>query len=200
MTEVMSMQKVMVTEVRTQLSRFQTITPVNSLMALKWCTKYHRRCALLFLKVICQILRSRETKKIFDFDPNWAFPSLLQFEFTDVYEMMLNRTGALLFSKVLCQILRSQGTKKLLISTRIESFRTVTPGWIHPWLWNNAQSLTWYRRGALLFIRSSIKFQGHTGWKITRPVVAIKSLRFAFVCVCVLPWFGGGALSSSVFI
>ena len=33
--------------------------------------------------------------------------------------------------------------------------------------------------------RSSIKFQGHTGWKvddlskITRPVAAIKSLRFA---------------------
>ena len=35
------------------------------------------------------------------------------------------------------------------------------------------------------FLRSSIKFQGHTGWriddlsKITRPVAAIKSLRFA---------------------
>ena len=33
------------------------------------------------------------------------------------------------------------------------------------------------------FSRSSIKFQGHTGWKIvskiTRPVAAIKSLRFA---------------------
>ena len=32
--------------------------------------------------------------------------------------------------------------------------------------WNDAQSLMYYRRGALLFFRSFIKFQGHTGWKI----------------------------------
>ena len=96
----------------------------------------------------------------------------------------------------------------------------LTPVWIHPWLWNDAQSLKSYRRGALFFSkvihqtsrshgtkncqiwlelsvsslwlqfefingfemmhkawhskenmpycfsRSSIKFQGHTGWKI----------------------------------
>ena len=44
------------------------------------------------------------------------------------------------------------------------------------------------------FSRSSIKFQGHTGWKnwlfeanlsqITRPVAAIKSLRFALFFGC----------------
>ena len=49
----------------------------------------------------------------------------------------------------------------------------------------NYTSLMKYIRGALLFFRSSIKFQGHTGWKIddfnkiTRPVAAIISLRFA---------------------
>ena len=31
--------------------------------------------------------------------------------------------------------------KKLPILTWIERFRTVTPVWIHPWLWNDAQSL-----------------------------------------------------------
>ena len=35
--------------------------------------------------------------------------------------------------------------------TQIEHLRTVTPVWIHPWLWNNAQNLTQYRRGPLLF-------------------------------------------------
>ena len=50
-----------VTEVNTQLSRFRTLTPVwihiwqwNN--AHSW--KQHRRCALLFFKVICQISRS----------------------------------------------------------------------------------------------------------------------------------------------
>ena len=40
--------------------------------------------------------------------------------------------------------------KKLPIFTRIECFRTVTQVW-HQWLWNDAQSLMWYRRGAPLF-------------------------------------------------
>ena len=36
---------------------------------------------------------------------------------------------------------------------RTESFRTVTPVWIHQWMWNDAQSLTYCRRGALLFYK-----------------------------------------------
>ena len=31
--------------------------------------------------------------------------------------------------------------KKLPILTQIESFRTVTPIWIHRWIWNDAQSI-----------------------------------------------------------
>ena len=90
---------------------------------------------------------------------------------------------------------------------------TITPVWIHQWLWNDAQSLKWYRRGALMFfkvicqISRSHGTQIHQFWpklsisrlhqilwahgpknwwfgsnlsKITRPVVAIKSLRFAY--------------------
>ena len=47
--------------------------------------------------------------------------------------------------------------KKLPILTWIERFQTVTPIWIHPWLWN---------KGPYYFSRSSIEFQGDTGWKI----------------------------------
>ena len=67
--------KVKLTEVKTQLNRFQTITPVwihiwwwndaQSLMLL-------RRGVLLFFKVICQISKSH-AKTIVDFVPNWAF-------------------------------------------------------------------------------------------------------------------------------
>ena len=40
------------------------------------------------------------------------------------------------------------------------------PVWIHRWIWNDVQSLMLYRRDALFFSRSFIKFQGHTGWSI----------------------------------
>ena len=62
-----------------------------------------------------------------------------------------HRRGALLFFEVIRQITRSHGTKKLPILTQIERFRTVTPIWIHQWLWNVAQSLKQQRRDALLF-------------------------------------------------
>ena len=79
--------------------------------------------------------------------------------------------------------------QKLPILTWIERFRTVTPVWIHRWIWNDAQSLMYYRRGALLFFKVIHQISSSHGlknlWfesnlsKITRPVAAIKSLRFA---------------------
>ena len=81
---VMSMQMV---KVRGQRSMSQRSKPdlaisdcnssLNSHMAMEWCTKLdvaYRRGALWFFKVICQISRSRGTKKIADFDLNWVFP------------------------------------------------------------------------------------------------------------------------------
>ena len=61
---------------------------------------------------------------------------------------------------------QGHAAKKSSILTQIGRFRTVTPVWIHQWLWNDAQSLEQHRRGALLFSRSSAKFQGRTGQKI----------------------------------
>ena len=52
------------------------------------------------------------------------------------------------------------------VTTQLSRFRTVTPVWIHIWWWNDTYSLMLLRRGALLFLRSSVKFQGHTALKI----------------------------------
>ena len=43
--------------------------------------------------------------------------------------------------------------EKSSIFTQIGCFQTVTPVWIHQWLWNDAQSLKYHRRGALLFCK-----------------------------------------------
>ena len=84
MTKVMAMQKVKIRgqrsrsqEVKTQLSHSRTVTPVwiyiwwwndaQSFMLLS-------RGALLFFKVICQILKVIRLKKNRHFDPNWASP------------------------------------------------------------------------------------------------------------------------------
>ena len=45
------------------------------------------------------------------------------------------------------------GQKKIPILTRIERFQTVTLVWIHQWMWNDAQSLTYYRWGVLWFYK-----------------------------------------------
>ena len=70
--------KVKVTEVKTQLNRFRTITPVWIIDHTWWWDDAQslmlpKRGVLLFFKVIHQISRSHGTKKITDFDPNWAF-------------------------------------------------------------------------------------------------------------------------------
>ena len=52
------------------------------------------------------------------------------------------------------------------VNTQLSRFRTLIPVWIHIWQWNHAHSWKQHRRGALLFSRSSVKFQGHTALKI----------------------------------
>ena len=54
------------------------------------------------------------------------------------------------------------------VKTHFSRFRTVAPVWIHIWRWNDAPSLMWHRTEALLFSRSSVKFQGHTAQKNRR--------------------------------
>ena len=64
-----------------------------------------------------------------------------------------------------CKRQRSE-VKVTEVTTQLNRFQTVTPVWIHIWWWNHAYGLMILRRGALLFSRSSVKFQGHTALKI----------------------------------
>ena len=143
-------------------------------------------------------LQGHTAQKIIDFDPNWAFPDCnsslnspmatkwcIELEVAYIYSR-----GALLFFKVIRQILRSHGSKnrrilpKLGVSGQQLQFE-FTDGYemLHK-AWNSKEEVPY------CFPRSSIKFQGHTGQKITdfdpnwafpdyRPVPAFKSLRFA---------------------
>ena len=86
---------------------------LNDAQSLTW----YRRSTLLFFKVIHQFSRSHRTKKITDFNPNWAF-------------------------------------------------QTVTPVWIYPWFEMMHQVWCSIEEVPYCFPRSSVKFQGHTGWKI----------------------------------
>ena len=60
-------------------------------------------------------------------------------------------------------IIKVTPDNKLLILTRIERFCAVTWVWFHRCLWNDKPSLKKHRRDALMFSRSSVKFQGHMG-------------------------------------
>ena len=78
-------------------------------------------------------------KKIGDFDPNWVFPD----SNSSLNSLMVMHWCTKFV--VVCQISRSYGTKNPRILTRIERVRTVTPVWIHWWLWNVAQSFRSHR-------------------------------------------------------
>ena len=110
-------------------------------------------------------------RKIDDFEPYWAFPD---------YNSSLNSPMAMEWCTKLeaawerCPIV-FQGhpsnfkvtlDKKLSILTQIGCFRTITPVWIHWWIWNDAQTWSNIEKVPYCFSRSFIKFQGHTGWKI----------------------------------
>ena len=79
----------------------------------------------------------------------------------NTHSLMWHRRGALLFFKVICRISGSHGTKN----------RRFDPNWAFPGCnsslnWPMAIKLytKWHWTGAL-FLRSSVKFQGHTGQK-----------------------------------
>ena len=123
---------------------------LNWPMALKWCKKlksltYHRRGALLFLKVICQISRSHGTNNR-RFGPNWAFPdcnsrlnSLMALKWCTKLEVAWKRCPNV-FQGHPSNVKVTQDRKSQIL-TRIEHFRTVIPVCIHRWLWKDAKNL-----------------------------------------------------------
>ena len=121
---------------------------LNSPMAMKLCTKLEaawERSPIDFQGHLSNVKVTRDKKlpistrigRFRTVTPVWIHTWLLR----DAQRLMQYRRGALLFFNVICQISRSRRTKKLPILNWIVCFRTVTPVWIHPWLWNDTQSL-----------------------------------------------------------
>ena len=71
----------------------------------------------------------------------------------DGQSLMLLRRGVLLFFQVHPSNFKGTRLKKSSVLTQLWRFRTLTPVWIHPLLWNDAQSLMEHRRCALLFFK-----------------------------------------------
>ena len=63
------------------------------------------------------------------------------------------------------------------VKIQFSRFWTVTPVWIHRWLWNDAQSWKYHRKDPYCFSRSSIEFQGHRGRKIANFFTRIEHFR-----------------------
>ena len=104
---------------------------------------------------ICQIARSLGSKNR-RFWPKLGVSRLyLQFEITDGYEMMHKARSSIkevpyCFSRSYVK-LQCHTAKKSSNLTQIGRFLSVTPVWIHWWIWNDTQSLMLYGRRALLF-------------------------------------------------
>ena len=120
-------------------------------------------------------------QNITDFDPNWAFRiigwwqlsnpsdlpcfrSCIKFQghtgwkIDDLDKIWARLPGrSQLSNPQICLVqghlpnFKVRRLKKSSNLTQIGRFWTLTPVWFHQWLWNDAQSLKWHRRGALLF-------------------------------------------------
>ena len=103
-----------------RIKRFRTV----NLVWIDWWLwndaqrlKQHRRGALLFFKVICQISRSHRTKKSRILTRNERFRTVTpvwihQWRWNDAQSLASHRRVALLFFKVIHRISRSHGIQK----------------------------------------------------------------------------------------
>ena len=132
---------------------------LNSPMATKWYTRREvdkKRCPIVFQSHTSNFKAARDKNR-----QSWSelgiSELLLQFAFIDGYKMMHKAWSSIkevpYFFKVICQISRSRGTKKSPILIQIRRFPTPTPAWIQRWLRNDAHSLEYDRRGAMLLFK-----------------------------------------------
>ena len=75
-----------------------------------------------------------------------------------------------------------QKVKVTEVTTQLNRFRTVTPGWVHIWWWNDAYSLMLLRRGALLLFKVIRQISRSHGSKNRRiwPKLAVSGLSLKF--------------------
>ena len=176
----------------TQIGRFQTTgrSQLSNPSDLAWW-----RSSVKF--------QGHMAKKIIDFDPDWAFldcNSSLSSPMATKWctKLEVGEKRCLIVFEGHLSNFKLKRLKKSSILTQIKHFRTVTPVWIHQWLRNDAKSFKSHRRGVLLFFRvihqisrshglKNRRFESNLS-KITRPVAAIKSLRFALFYIMQHHW------------
>ena len=113
----------------------------------------------------------------------------LEFQFADGFQMMHKAWSIIeevpyCFSRSSCKFQVTRDQKKSIL-TQIGGFRTVTPVRIHWWLWNDAQSLKQYRRGALLFFRVICQISRSHGTKKSPILTRIERFRtVTWVSLC----------------
>ena len=96
--------------------------------------------------------------KIVKFDPDWPFPDC---NYSLNSPMAMKCCTKLEVAKKRCPIVFEGHPSSFKVTrlykssnlTQIGCFWTVTPGWIHQWVRNAAQSLKYHRRDALLFVK-----------------------------------------------
>ena len=86
-----------------------------------------------------------------------------------------------------CPCERSRSKVKVTkVMTPFSLFQTVTPVWIHWWLWNDAQNLKWHRRGALLFF--TVTRQISVTWDKQLPILTRIERFLTVTPVWIHPW------------
>ena len=180
MIKVRSMQKTMVRGQRSRSQRSKPNLTVSGLsLQFEFTNGYeimHKAWSSMEEVPYCISRSSVEFQghtgqQIADFDPNWAFPDC-NFSFNSQMAMKLCTKLETTWKRCPFVIqghpsnFKITRDKKCPILTRIERFRTVNPIWMHPWLWNDAQSLMFHRRGAPLFFKVIHQISRSQGTKI----------------------------------
>ena len=96
-------------------------------------------------------------------------PSVTPFSLCSHHHIIMKFTGIITNDRSDVHA-RGQGQRSKVkvteVLTTLSSFRTVTPGSINIWWWNDAQSLMLLRRGVLLFFKVTRQISRSHGYKI----------------------------------
>ena len=158
----------------TQIERFRTVTPI---WIHQWYEMMHKAWSSIEEVPYCFARSSvkfqgRTALKIVEFDPDWAFRDCSSSLNSPMGTKWCTKLGSSIkempycSSRVISVKFQGHTALKIVDLTRIVRFRTVAPIWIHQWLCTNEE----FRSGALLFARSSVKFQGIVRFRTVAPV------------------------------
>ena len=133
---------------------------LNSPMGTKWCTKLEvawKRCPIVFScdQAALWMVQSVRLSVRPSVRPSVCL-SVTPFWLCSHHPIIMKFSGVITSDKSDVHA-KGQGQRSKVkvteVTTQLNRFRTVTPVWIHIWLWNGTYSLMLLRRGALLFFK-----------------------------------------------